>query len=256
MKAVSPALHNTIQELLNLPALEKFSLGGGTSLAIRYNHRLSIDIDLFSSDIIGKDGFNDIIKVVTELYGDAITGCQFPCNETDQYIFLRFFITKDDLTIKVEALQNFKTLFDPENVEGIRLIDKRDLGLFKLISASNRASNKDIYDLDYITDEIPITELYDLLLKKEEKFNQESDRTIFDLDNEISPSEDPKLLLKFDNNYDCGKSGRPVHSNDRIDIVPGSKEWRQARSNWIKKLRRLFDHIGVDFPPPAGQDIE
>jgi hypothetical protein len=39
-------------------------LGGGTNLAIRYDHRESIDIDLFFSGIIGKSGY---IKIENEI---------------------------------------------------------------------------------------------------------------------------------------------------------------------------------------------
>jgi hypothetical protein len=35
---------------MNLPELSGFSLVGGTALALRYGHRISIDLDLFSSE--------------------------------------------------------------------------------------------------------------------------------------------------------------------------------------------------------------
>lgn len=47
MSAVSPELRKTILELQQLSSVSKFSLGGGTNLALRYSHRISIDIDLF-----------------------------------------------------------------------------------------------------------------------------------------------------------------------------------------------------------------
>ena len=57
MQAVSPALLQTIKELQQLPSLNAFALAGGTNLALRYNHRISEDIDLFSTNIIGIEGF-------------------------------------------------------------------------------------------------------------------------------------------------------------------------------------------------------
>lgn len=57
MSAVSPVLLITIKELQELPSLQEARLGGGTSLALRYDHRESVDIDLLFSDIIGKSGF-------------------------------------------------------------------------------------------------------------------------------------------------------------------------------------------------------
>ena len=66
MSAVSPLLIETIKELQSLPSLSNFALGGGTNLAVRYNHRKSIDIDLFCNDIVGIDGFKTIEKEINE----------------------------------------------------------------------------------------------------------------------------------------------------------------------------------------------
>jgi len=44
-------------------------------------------------------------------------------------------------------LQNVKNLFDVEVYQGISLLSIKDIGLFKLISTSNRSTRKDIYNL-------------------------------------------------------------------------------------------------------------
>ena len=87
-----------------------------------------------------------------------------------------------------------KTMYDIEIVDDIRFISKKDIGLFKLVSASNRSAKKDIYDLDYITEEIDIIELFEELGVKQSKFNTEEDKCIFDLDGDPSPIDDPSLL--------------------------------------------------------------
>lgn len=72
MNAVSPELKKMILELQNLSALSNFVLGGGTSLALRYHHRISIDIDFISVDSIGKKGFERIIIEVQKYFGTAV----------------------------------------------------------------------------------------------------------------------------------------------------------------------------------------
>lgn len=54
MNAVSEELRKTILELQNFYSVSKFALGGGTNLAMRYQHRISIDIDFISPYMIGK----------------------------------------------------------------------------------------------------------------------------------------------------------------------------------------------------------
>ena len=147
-----------------------------------------------------------------------------------------------------------KCLFELEIFNGIRLIHKIDIGLFKLMSASNRFAKKDIYDLDYITDEIPLIELFNYLKIKLEKFNQPEHKTIFDLDNETNPVNNPELLLEFDKIQFLNQK-LPSHSNDRIELLESSKDWQTARLSWRSKVRKLFNHLGKDFPGPTGIKI-
>jgi len=47
LESVSPALFSTLVELLRIDELKDAALGDGTSLAMVFGHRKSIDIDLF-----------------------------------------------------------------------------------------------------------------------------------------------------------------------------------------------------------------
>mgnify|MGYP006347831583 CR=1 FL=1 len=56
----------TIHELQSFECFEVTALGGGTNLAIRYQHRISTDIDIFFPGIIGKAGYVKIINEVQQ----------------------------------------------------------------------------------------------------------------------------------------------------------------------------------------------
>ncbi|MGF7232754.1 nucleotidyl transferase AbiEii/AbiGii toxin family protein [Arachidicoccus sp.] len=56
MEAVGKSLLQLLKELQPIPSLNDFYLAGGTSLAIRLNHRKSQDIDLFSDKCVGIAG--------------------------------------------------------------------------------------------------------------------------------------------------------------------------------------------------------
>ena len=187
MAAVSTELLETIIELQSLSSLKNAILCGGTNLAIRYNHRESIDIDLFFTGIIGKAGYKEIEIEILSHFGEYATRLNYACDENDQYMFMRFWMKKAELNIKVEILQNANFLDEPELVNGAKLASTRDIGLLKLMTASNRANFKDIYDLDYLTHDVSLNSLMADLKYKQETFNREECRTIFDLDYEISP---------------------------------------------------------------------
>jgi hypothetical protein len=254
MSAVSPAIVKTIIQLQSLPSLASFSLAGGTNLALQYNHRISDDIDLFCPEIIGLEGFNKIQEEVKASFGKKARNFDNPCDINDQYSFLRFFIdTEEGEMIKVDVLQNMKHLFEIEISNDIRLFSKADIGLYKLVSLSNRSTKKDIYDLDFITDEIKLNTLHERLKEKAEKFNKEDHKTIFDLDKNQSVLENLELLISFDNITASSKF--PTHTHDNIKITERSKTWSEARISWRSKVRAFFDHLGIDFPKPKGIDI-
>jgi hypothetical protein len=247
MKAVSDSLLTTILQLQQIPALSKSTLGGGTNLAIRYGHRISYDIDIFFPGIIGKNGYEEIKKQVQAFYNDAVFAMDYPCDVDDQFIFQRFFIRKDGDTVKVEILQNMQTYNEPEIIDSVKLMNINDIGPLKLMSASNRANHKDIYDLDYITDHVPLIQLMDLLKHRQEIYNRPEHQNIFDQDGEYSPIDNAELLLKFEEPLK-GSASRPGHSNPRIDFIDGGKNWAVARSSWRRKVRAYFNSVGKDFP--------
>ena len=246
MKAVSSVLLQTIKELLLLPSFSDFALAGGTNLALRFNHRISEDIDLFSTNIIGIEGFEKIESEIKELYGGNVVNIIYPAKEDDQFVFLRFLINKNDVTIKVDVIQNMKSLYDFETIEGVRCYDVKDIGLFKMVSCSNRPAKKDIYDLDYITDSENLTSLYNLLKTKKEKFNKSIDRNIFDLDKNPDPIDNPYLLLLFDKRMAAKQKMR--HTHDNILNIEGSKSWRLASINYRMKVRELYRNLDVVYP--------
>jgi hypothetical protein len=49
-----------ILELQALEGFENFSLAGGSNLAARFQHRNSVDLDLFSSEVVGVKGWQVI----------------------------------------------------------------------------------------------------------------------------------------------------------------------------------------------------
>jgi len=247
MAAVSAELLETIIELQRIPSLRDAVLGGGTNLAIRYDHRESIDIDLFFSGIIGKSGYKTIEDEIQSYFRGNATRLDYPCDESDQYMFMRFWVKKNELNIKVEIIQNANFLDESELLNGARLASIRDIGLLKLMTACNRASFKDIYDLDYLTEDVPLSTLMADLKFKQETFKGEEYLTIFDLDGEISPVEVPLSLLLFEEKI-AERKNRPKHSDHRILSQPDKKNWMVAQSSYRRKVSGIFDELGLDFP--------
>lgn len=251
MSAVSEVLLQTIKELQSLPSLSQFALAGGTNLAFRFNHRESQDIDLFCPEIVGIKHLETIEKEIIDFYGkENIKGLNYPADKVkEQHSFFRFWVTKPcGARIKVEIIQNMKMMDDIEVIDDVRLVTTKDIGLFKLISGSIRAAKKDIYDLDFITEKIPIIELFEALKVKNEVFNKKEDKNIFNYNNNDCPTTNPLLLLKFDMDRSKIDKVKPMHSDDVIRILNNSKSWYQSRSSWVSKIRKLYRHLDIKYP--------
>ena len=126
--------------------------------------------------------------------------------------------------------------------------------MFKLDCLSSRIAKKDIYDLDILTDEVSILELFSLYKEKRSTYCKLEDRNIFDLDLRPSAQMTFDSLLRFDQT-NLSKQ-RPYHSNDKVRISTSHKSWEEAKISWKSKVRQLYYNEGQEFPAPLGIDLE
>ncbi len=181
MKAVKKELTQIIKKLQSFELLNSFALAGGTSLAILYNHRISDDIDLFTNKLIGINGFEKISLFLKNTFEKNLKYIEIINHENgNQFCFLRFLLKTKSSYIKVELIQNMQYLFTVNNYKSINILDLRDIGILKLKSAAQRFAKKDIYDLDFITNEIPLSDLLFLEDKKNNLYKNKKYKCLFD----------------------------------------------------------------------------
>ncbi|HEV2478140.1 MAG TPA: nucleotidyl transferase AbiEii/AbiGii toxin family protein [Puia sp.] len=229
-----------IRELQTMESLGHFALAGGSNLSLRFNHRKSIDIDLFTNRIVGVEGWKLIERSIREKFGAAVLFCNL-LNEGlgSQYCFLRALIIKGEEQIKVDMIQNVQHIDPIEDISGVRMLSIMDIGLFKLMAASNRFARKDFYDLDLITDNIPLHLLLKCLKEKKDQFKEDRHKSLFDLDHAKDPLDDVSALLPSEELEFRSSDSRHTHSNDRIDILAQGKTWLAAKSSWKRKIKRI-----------------
>ncbi|ANO48009.1 hypothetical protein B0A78_06745 [Flavobacterium columnare NBRC 100251 = ATCC 23463] len=213
---ISNELEKTIKELQQLNSLSSFYLAGGTNLAIRYSHRESVDIDLFCENIIGISGFELIEKEIIETFKNRVLYIGYPTKQNDELVFLRTIISTDNTNIKVEIIQGFKLFHPIETINGIRLASESDIGLLKLDSITNRYAEKDLYDLDYITENPnhSLNKLMELYERRKNYYIENNINTIFSLSNDFCPIENTELLI-LENHKEI-KDKIPFHSDSQL----------------------------------------
>jgi hypothetical protein len=151
--AVEPTTLELLIHLCGQPSLNAFALGGGTSIALRKGHRLSIDLDFFTST-----SFNN-----PAIY-NTITG-QFPTAELlfEQNQTMMFMING----VKVDfILYPFPWLKPFDITGGIRLVSLTDIIPMKLQAIGNRFSKKDFWDIDLLLNEYPLEQMITIFKSK------------------------------------------------------------------------------------------
>lgn len=135
-KAVEPRTLSLLKKITQVTELKKFSLVGGTALALYYGHRSSVDLDFFSP----KDFSNDsIIKILEKKFKG------FVYRNANNPIGVFGFI--DD--IKVDFVKHHHHVMIEKSYEedGLRLFSKPDIIAMKISAILRRAVKKDFFDL-------------------------------------------------------------------------------------------------------------
>lgn len=129
---VSPELLNLLHKLMKEERLTSFALAGGTALALRFGHRTSIDLDLFTCEAFDAPAAADLLK---SKYGmkEAETA-----ENTVRGIIAG---------IKVDLIAHRYPLLKPfQEASGIRMFSCEDIAAMKLNAITNRGCKKDFWD--------------------------------------------------------------------------------------------------------------
>lgn len=132
VETVAPGLFALLGRVMANEVFDAFTLGGGTSLALRFGHRESVDIDLFTDQEFDPDALAGHLK---DQYGmvEAATATNTVRGIIDG--------------IKVDFLAHrYPLLSEVETVRGIRMLSLEDISAMKLNAIANRGSKKDFWD--------------------------------------------------------------------------------------------------------------
>lgn len=127
------------------PVLADFSLAGGTSLALRFGHRISVDLDFFTSLPFDNDTLVATLKrdFVVDDRRRGPTG-----------------VTAMVAGVKVDFVNYpYALLHPPETLEGIRLLSLSDVAAMKLSAVTNRGARKDFFDLYTLIEKLGLPHL-------------------------------------------------------------------------------------------------
>lgn len=149
--AVPSPVRNLLSTLPHLPALDGFSLGGGTSLALRFGHRLSVDLDFFT----------------TQAFDPEWLAMSLNCADAVQVNRAVNTLTLDAGGVKLDFLRHaYPLLGPPEMIDGIPLLSLADVVAMKLNALANRGAKKDFHDLFELQQHVPLPKMIEWFEQK------------------------------------------------------------------------------------------
>lgn len=151
-RTVEPGTLELLKRLMLLPLSAPFFLVGGTALALQLGHRKSIDLDLFTTQ-----PFNSATLLET-LYSEFEISI-----ELEEPSML---ITNIE-GIKVDFVKmSYPILFPTLLVEGIQMLDLRDIAPMKLKAVAQRGTKKDFFDIHFLLHLMPLETMISLFRQK------------------------------------------------------------------------------------------
>lgn len=158
-ETVSSEMWELLQKLMKDEKLEDYFLVGGTALALRIGHRLSVDIDLFTTKTFDSDA---MFKYLEKTYRAELVEDGLSNNTVLSFIG----------NIKVDIITHNYPLIAPLEInEGIRMVSNQDIGAMKLHAIHQTGDRyKDFVDMAFLLEHAPLKNYLD---SYHQKYNQD-----------------------------------------------------------------------------------
>jgi len=153
LQTIYPDTLELLKALMRLPVLSEMRLVGGTSLALQYGHRRSVDLDFFGKTIGDAD---ELTEALQESVGELT-------------------LLSASKTIRVYNICNVKVdivnypypwIDEPINEDGLILASPKDIAAMKVNAVIGRGTKKDFIDIYYLLQHFSFEDLMSFYLKK------------------------------------------------------------------------------------------
>jgi Nucleotidyl transferase AbiEii toxin, Type IV TA system len=150
---VKPKTYQLLKKLMQITELSEFVLVGGTNLSLKFGHRISIDLDLFTNKPFDREEvFSGIIKSLPQ---------SIKTDERKQTIWLNI----DGIKVDV-ILHEYHYLRPIENIDDIRFLSIEDIIPMKLEAMATRGVKKDFWDIAELLNHYSLQQMVEFYQEK------------------------------------------------------------------------------------------
>ena len=135
------------------PLLKDMRLVGGTSLALQYGHRRSVDLDFFGHTT------EDIDKLTSMMRGCAKDVVSGNCTKRIKAYYLN--------NVKVDVVNyDYQWIDEPVISDGLRLASPKDIAAMKINAVMGRGTKKDFVDVFFLLRHFSFDEIMQFYMQK------------------------------------------------------------------------------------------
>jgi len=217
-----PSVIRLIQELQSEELLKDFILVGGTALSLQLGHRMSEDIDLFSTK---KHDYNIINNFLNDKYKDV----EYIRGDEGSLRLVINGIIVDMLGMKGKILET------PLREDNITLLGIKDISAMKLMAIRDRKKPKDFVDVAYLIEMIGLKKMLECYQEKYDKENILDIKKALASVNEVNPYEWENVKML--------KNDIPLSMVKRViddALLAHEKEHRKINKKHGFNIKKLF----------------
>lgn len=149
---IEPGTLGLLKEILSKSFFRDCRLVGGTSLALQYGHRKSVDLDFFGSFLSDSLQIKDELKTIGS----------YQVIQESKFIFQ--YIVEG---VKVDFVNYpYKWIDEALNEESLKLASPKDIAAMKLSAITNRGTKKDFIDLYELLAHFSLKQLFEFYQEK------------------------------------------------------------------------------------------
>jgi predicted nucleotidyltransferase component of viral defense system len=155
VETVEPIALSILNQLMALPEMSSFYLVGGTALSLQYGHRVSVDLDLFSSEKFEHNYISEVLQKEFKLAFRYEGG------------FSKFGLFCYISGVKVDIVHYpHSIVFDTLEIEKIRMYNPKEIFSMKIQAILGRGKKKDFWDIAELLNHFSVEELINFHQKK------------------------------------------------------------------------------------------
>ena len=154
-QTVEPGTLDILKGLMKVPELSDFSLVGGTALSLLFGHRISVDLDLFSSTEF--DNATIAVAVEKHFPGFSYRNLNNP---------IGVFGYVDGVKTDLVKHHHHPLLNPPRVIEDIRFVSTEDILAMKIAAIMKRGVKKDFWDIAELLDHYSVNDFITYYIQK------------------------------------------------------------------------------------------